>query len=90
MDSDIIKFFNQQYALYEIDNKLKDEEAVELAFFDMKNKVGGDLDLPILLKLPKLYSYLVKNPKGEKSYFHFGRQYSQISQLNAALSQKYL
>ncbi len=90
MDSEVIKFFNEQYVLYKIDKKITEEEAIELAFFDMKNKYGENLDLPILLKLPKLYDYLIKNPKGEKSYFHFGRQNSQISQLNAALSQKYL
>ncbi|MBR1544402.1 MAG: hypothetical protein IJ638_00455 [Alphaproteobacteria bacterium] len=89
MDSEIIKFFNQQYAMY-ITAHLSEEEAVEFAFFDMKKKYGENLNLPLLLKLPKLLNYLKKNPKGEKSYFHFGRPNSQLSQLNAALSQKYL
>lgn len=90
MDSEIIKFFNQHYALYRIDKKITEEEAVEFAFFDLKSEYGEHLDLPILLEIPKLYSYLVKHPKGEKSYFHFGKQNSQLSQLNAALSQKYI
>ena len=89
MDSEIIRLFNKQYAMY-ISAKLTEDEAIELAFFDLKNQYGGNLDLPLLMKLPKLYNYLKKHPKGERSYFHFGRQNSQLSQLNAALSQKYL
>ena len=88
MDSEIIKFFNQHYALYRV--SLSEDEAIEFAFFDLKKEYGGNLELPLLLKLPKLYNYLIKNPKGEKSYFHFGKQNSELSQLNAALSQKYL
>ena len=90
MDSkEVIAFFKQHYALYKA-SRLTEDEAIEFAFFDMKKEFGEDLELSLLPKLPKLYSYLVRNPKGEKSYFHFGRQNSQISQLNAALSQKYI
>ncbi len=88
MEDDIVKFFNQQYALYRI--SATENEAIELAFFDLKNKYGENLNLPLLLKIPKLYDFLVKNPKGEKSYFHFGKPNSQLSQLNAALSQKFI
>ena len=88
MEDDVIKFFNRQYALYRL--SANENEAVELAFFDLKNKYGENLNLPLLLKVPKLYDFLIKNPKGEKSYFHFGKPNSQLSQLNAALSQKFL
>ncbi len=88
MEDDIVKFFNQQYALYRI--SATENEAIELALFDLKNKYGENLNLPLLLKIPKLYDFLVKNPKGEKSYFHFGKPNSQLSQLNAALSQKFI
>ena len=88
MEDDVIKFFNRQYALYRL--SANESEAVELAFFDLKNKYGENLNLPLLLKVPKLYDFLIKNPKGEKSYFHFGKPNSQLSQLNAALSQKFL
>ena len=88
MEDDVIKFFNRQYALSRL--SANENEAVELAFFDLKNKYGENLNLPLLLKVPKLYDFLIKNPKGEKSYFHFGKPNSQLSQLNAALSQKFL
>ncbi|MCR5506364.1 MAG: hypothetical protein K6F04_00780, partial [bacterium] len=76
-------------AMY-ISAKLTENEAIEFAFFDMKKKYGENLNLSILMKLPKLLDYLKKNPKGEKSYFHFGKPNSQLSQLNAALSQKFI
>ena len=56
----------------------------------LKNKYGENLNLSLLVKMPKLYDFLVKNPKGEESYFHFGKHNSPLSQLNAALSQKYI
>ena len=90
MDNEIVKFFNQHYALYKVNNKLTEEEAIEFTFFDLKKQFGENIDLRTLYSIPKLYNYLVQNPKGEKSYFHFGKPNSQLSQICAAISQKYI
>ena len=80
MEEEIIRFFNKQYASYKA--SLSEDDAVEFAFFDLKKKYGGNLELSLLNKLPRLYNYLLKHPKGEKSYFHFGKQNSTFINFN--------
>ncbi len=82
------RYFKEQYDKYK--KELSEEEAIESAFFDLKNKYKDMLELKLLLEIPELMNYLKKNPKGEKSFFHFGKPNSQLSQLNAALTQKEL
>ncbi|MGN0929736.1 MAG: hypothetical protein ACI4N3_03800 [Alphaproteobacteria bacterium] len=96
MDNNAVSLFYKKYNTYykkqsnkNEDNKAKDI-AVEFAFYDLKNKFGDKLDLRLLVEIPELFSYLKRNPKGEKSSFHFGKDNSPITQINTALSQKYL
>lgn len=88
MIEDAKRFFYSRFNYYTA--KYDKEMSAEFAFYDLKNKYEDMLGLKLLTEIPELYSYLKKNPQGEESFFHFGRQNSQISQLNAALTQKFI
>ena len=89
MLEEIKYYFYSQYNKYIIKIKNKDE-ASEFAFYDLKNKYGENLELKLIFLIPELRNWLKKNPKGEKSFFHFGKDNSELSQINAALTQKYI
>lgn len=89
MLEEIKHYFYSQYNRYIIKIKNKDV-AIEFAFYDLKNKYGENLELKLIFLIPELRNWLKKNPKGEKSFFHFGKDNSELSQLNAALTQKYI
>ncbi|MBD5398284.1 hypothetical protein HDR60_02130 [bacterium] len=95
MDNDAINLFYKKFNTYykklnNINDDRAKDTAIEFAFYDLKNKFGDKLDLRLLIEIPELLSYLKRNPKGERSSFHFGKDNSPITQLNTALSQKYL
>lgn len=89
MLEEIKHYFYSQYNGYMI--RLKDKDiSTEFAFYNLKNKYGENLELKLVLEIPELRNWLKKNPKGEKSFFHFGKDNSELSQINAALTQKYI
>ena len=65
-------------------------DAIEFAFYDLKNKYKSDLDFNILFELPELKTFLYANQIGEESYFHFGKKNSKLSQAVAGLAQNYI
>ena len=89
MIEDSKSFFYKRFRLYK--TKYNDNEiAAEFAFYDLKNKYQDMLELKLLIEIPELMEFLKNNPQGEKSFFHFGKQNSQLSQFNAALTQKFI
>ena len=83
-------YFEEQLKKYKNIGKIKEVDAVEYAFFDLKNKFKGRLDFATILTIPVLQKFLYEHPYGDNSYFHFGKQNSKLSQMNAALSQEYV
>jgi len=59
MEEEIIRFFNQKYNFYKIEKKLSEDDAVEFAFYDLKNRFGK-LNISVLLNT-KLRKFLIKN-----------------------------
>ncbi len=81
-----VSYFYDRYNTYK--KNVSKDDAAEFAFFDLKNKYRRGLDFKLVILIPELLDYLKKKRPGEKSYFHFGRPNSDISQINAALTQK--
>ena len=82
-------FFKERYREY-FESLKNDKDAVEFAFYDLKNRYGENIEMSILLEIPELRAFLYNNKVGEESYFHFGRKNSKLSQAMAGLSQKFI